>query len=361
VDYEGVGTAHGFVYPVRVDPTGRRGPRYREAVGTEWRASSRGRYVAAGVPLTACQRIGEVGVLLPPLATVTGWASLRWRGGWWFGGQTAGGVHLPVPVAMPRTLIRVQPSFVVCTERWDPRELEVVDGLQLASAVRSVCFAMRYAVDVPAAVAALEMAAYHDLVSVDEASAWIDLHPSYTGIEQARQARDLADENSWSPREFALRDTWPARFSTPLTNRPVFDLNGRHIGTPDVIDPTSGVLGEYEGGLHLASSRRVVDLGREEDFRQHGLEPVTMVSADVPDPGRFLMRLRSAYQRAEQRPATDRRWTLELPSWWVPTFTVEQRRALNDQERAIWLRHRQEPSDYPPAGIVPDAFDDWPA
>jgi hypothetical protein len=247
---------------------------------------------------------------------------------------------------------------MICTERWDPRELEIVDGLQLASAVRSVCFAMRYAHDLQAAAVALEMAAYHDLVSVDEASAWIDVHPSYTGIEQARQARDLADENSWSPREFALRDNWPGRVPTLRTNRPVFDLNGRHIGTPDVIDPASGVTGEYEGGLHLASSRRVGDLRREEDFRRHGLEPVTMVSADVFEPGPFRMRVRSAYQRAEQRPVTERRWTLALPPWWVPTFTVAQRRALDDQDRAIWLRHRQEPTE---PGIVPDLFDSWPA
>ncbi len=361
MDFDGVGAGHGFVHPVRVDPTGRQGPRYRQAAGTEWRPSSRGRYVHASVPLTACQRIGEVGILLPPKAGVTGWASLRWRGAWWFGGTTARGVHLPVPVAMPRALIRPQPSFVICTERWDPRELEVVDGLQLASAVRAVCFAMRYAPDLPAAVVALEMAAYHDLVSVEEASAWIDVHPSYTGIEQARQARDLADENSWSPREFALRENWPSRFPSPLTNRPVFDLNGRHIGTPDVIDPVYGVAGEYESELHLASSRRLKDLGREEDFRQHGLEPVTMVSGDVILPGPFQMRLRSAYQRAEQRPVSERRWTLELPPWWVPTFTVEQRRALSDRDRAIWLRHREDPADAAPGGIVPDLSDGWPA
>ena len=105
----------------------------------------------------------------------------------------------------------------------------------------------------------------------------------------------------------------------------------------------------------------MADLGREEDFRQHGLEPVTMVSADVADPGRFHMRVRSAYQRAEQRPAADRRWTFDLPPWWVPTFTVEQRRALDEEQRAIWLRHRREPSDQLPGGIVPDLFDGWPA
>ena len=30
---------------------------------------------------------------------------------------------------------------------------------------------------------------------------WMRSHPSYTGIEQCRQALALADENAWSPTE----------------------------------------------------------------------------------------------------------------------------------------------------------------
>jgi hypothetical protein len=356
-----LGAAHGFVHPVRVDATGRCGPRYREAVGAEWRQSSRGLVVRASVPRTPCQRIGEVGILLPPRGMVTGWASLRWRGGWWFSGQTARGGLLPVPVAMPRSLIRPQRSFIVCTERWDPTELEVVDGLQAASAVRAVCFAVRYASGPEEALSALEMACFHDLVSTEEASAWIDLHPSYTGIEQARVARDLADENAWSPAEHHLRGCWLPDVPLLLTNRPVFDLNGRHLGTPDLVDPNTGVLGEYDGGLHLQSDRRAIDVRREHDFRAHGLEPVTMLSDDRHDPGPFKLRLRTAYSQAEQRPASERRWTLELPNWWVPTFTVAQRRALSTRERAIWLRRRQEPPEGLLGGIVPDVSDGRPA
>lgn len=361
MDETRLGERHGVVLPVRMDPTGMGGPRFRDAVGAAWRASSRGRYVSASVERTPFQRIAEAGVLLPERGTVTGWASLCWQGGWWFNGSAAGlGEYLPVPVAMPRSLIRPQPMFAICTERWDPREVVLSDGLRVAAAARAVCFAMRYAPHVDAAVVSLEMAAFHDLVSVEEASAWIDLHPSYTGSEQARQARNLADENSWSPREFAMRSTWIVRFPAPLTNRPVFDLNGRHIGTPDLIDPRTGVTGEYEGGLHLEGARRAADLAREHDFRQHGLAPVTMVAADVHNPGPFLMRLNAAYQRAADRPASDRRWTLELPSWWRPTLTVEQRRALSDRDRAIWLR-RQLPPPGLGVGVVPDFPDVRPA
>lgn len=352
-----LGRAHGVVLPVAIDPRGVDGPTWRAAAGPSWRRSSHGRYVEASVPQTLPQRIAEVGVLLPPRAGVTGWASLSWRSGWWFNGLTAAGEPRPVPVAMPRSLVKVQPTFVCCTERWDHRELEVVDGLQVASSVRSVCFEVRYADHDLDALSALEMACFHDLVSVDEASDWIDRHPSYTGIEQARRARDLADENAWSPMEHHLRRCWPVRSARLLTNHPLFDLDGRHLGTPDVIDPETGVLGEYDGGLHLAGARRAADVRREHVFRDHGLEPVTMLRADAFAPTEFQARVRAAYGRIAQRPASERQWTLELPPWWRPTFTVEQRRALSESERRVWLKHRQAPDP----GIVPDLPHGWPA
>ena len=37
----------------------------------------------------------------------------------------------------------------------------------------------------------------------------------------------------------------------PLCNVPVFDRFGQHIGTPDLLDPVAGVVGEYDGALHL--------------------------------------------------------------------------------------------------------------
>ena len=342
---ERLGRDHGVVLPVRVDPAGEAGPKKRAAAGPEWRSSSRGLYVPASVELTPAQRVGEAGVLVPAHGAVTGWAALAWQGAWWFDGLESDGVTAaPVAIAMSRRLIRTQAGLLLCNERWDGREVVVVDGLSITAAARSVAFAMRYARNLWAAVAVLDMAAYHDLVSIEEVGAWIDRHPSYTGIEQSRQGRNLANENAWSPQEAFMRLTWTgAGFPQPLTNRPMFDLRGRHIGTPDLVDPRTGVTGEYEGPLHLGGARRADDLDREHRFRTHGDEPVTMVKGDRMHPDAFLQRLRTAFQEAERRPASERRWTLELPPWWVPTFTVEQRRALTPHQRETWLRHRQVP------------------
>jgi hypothetical protein len=139
-----------------------------------------------------------------------------------------------------------------------------------------------------------------------------------------------------------MRLVWElgASLPRPLTNRPVFDLDGRHLGTPDLIDPVSGVAGEYEGSLHLEGSRRARDIAREGAFRGAGLESVSMTAADGRDPRSFIARLIEAYDRASCVPASRRRWTLQPPDWWIDTSTVESRRALDDVQRARLLRHR---------------------
>ena len=298
--------------------------------------------VPSYVEQTPSQRTAEVGVLLPQLGSITGWASLEWQGGWWFTGTRADGSFVPVPVALPRHSIRPQPPFALCEERWHIGEVVRVDGLAVNDAVSAVGYAMRYASDLESAVVALDMAAFHDLVSLDEVLAWILMRPSYTGIEQARQAWVLGDENAWSPKEPVMRVEWEAAgFPRPMTNRPLFDPTGRHLMTPDLIDPVNGVVGEYQGGLHLDGSRRYADIKRDERYRSLGLEPVEMVAGDLPRRSEFRARLAAAYRRAEPPPVVDRGWTMELPHWWIPTFTVEQRRALTPAQRMRLLGNRE--------------------
>ena len=78
--------------------------------------------------------------------------------------------------------------------------------------------------------------------------------------------------------------TCTAGLPRPLTNRPVFDLHGRHIGTPDLLDVEAGVYGEYD----VASSTSTASVGckdlvREDAFRSLGLEPVVMVAGQSRD------------------------------------------------------------------------------
>jgi len=230
----------GLVRPVRVDPRGLSGPTPDAARGRRYRRTSRGYYLPASVDgAVPEQRIVEASMVLPRFGGVTGWAALRWAGGGWFDGQLHGGRGTrPVTLGTGYSDVRDQPGIKISQERLGPSELLVLDGMSVTSHVRSVCFEMRYAAGLRAAVLALDMAAYSDLVSIEEAADYALLHSGWTGIPQCRAALGLSEENSWSPQETMMRLIWvlDAGLPAPLCNVPIFDRQGRHLGTPDLLD-----------------------------------------------------------------------------------------------------------------------------
>lgn len=331
----------GLERAVRADARGETGPTKGQTQGAGWRAVAPGWFRPSDPPTSVEQRIVEASYRLPVGGGVTGWAALRWLGGRWFEGSAADGSAIPVPITMLSSNRSHVPGVLHTKERLRPDELVTVDGLTITHAVRSVLFEMRYAPTLLAAVTHLDMACFNDLVSLDEVSAWLEENKGWTGIQQARDALALADENAWSPAEVVMRSLWTrtAGLGPVLCNVPVFDLHGRHLVTGDMLDPVVGVVGEHQGPHHFERDQRRRDIARESMLRDHGLEYVERVAGE--DPTRFLIRLRSAYARAARQPADARRWTLEAPASWVSTETVAQRRALNPRQRAVLLAHRQ--------------------
>ena len=308
------------------------------------RRTSHGYYVPATVSNDEVdQRIVEASVVVPPRCAITGWAALRWLGGRWFSGLHPNGERRPVTILIGTHDIRPQPGIAVSGESSDPALIRIVDGIPVHDPRAAVSFEMRYAGDLRRAVAVLDMAAYSDLVSVEEVDRFLTPgQNSWTGVPLARKAVGYGEENTWSPQEVGMRMVWvlDAGLPSPLANRPVFDLHGRHLGTPDLIDPTAGVVAEYDGSAHLERERRNADVVREAVFRGVGLEPVFMTAADRRDSSAFVRRLREAYDRAALRPASARRWTITPPPRWVPTVSVSQRRALTPSQRARFLAYR---------------------
>jgi hypothetical protein len=344
MDLSGI-TRAGLVLPVKADPTGVNGPRWREAAGPHWRSPYRGWHVPAGVDGTHPeQRIVEAAAVLPSSGAVTGWAALCWAGGRYFDGTTHGGsTLLPVSLALDnRRRLRQHPGIELCEEFLDPDDVVVMDGLPVTVPSRSVCRLLRLAPRLEDRVQILDMAAFHDLCSPTEVETYartrLGGRPHVTRIWQAIP---WASENSWSPMEPVMRMTWlQARRVPLLVNAPLFDEAGRHLITPDLIDPIAGVVGEYDGAPHRGTEPRERDLDREETYRRLGLELVTMMSADLSGRERFVRRLASAYQRAAAR-RVGGGWTLIPPDWWIDTSTVARRRALSDREREVWLRRRR--------------------
>ncbi|PUA83002.1 hypothetical protein [Nocardioides currus] len=333
----------GLFWPRRAGDVG--GPTAWQVRSARWRTTGWGLSVPAEVPLTARQRVVEASALWPG-GVVTGWAALAWRGARWFEGLAPDGSLLPVDVHIgvgrgPRRQHQARPT----QESVQPWAVERDHGCRVALPVWAVGFAMRHAPSLVEAVRVIDMAAYDDLVSIDEvARCAAAVMMTMTGVPQLREALRLASENSWSPQEPVMRCAWhlDAGRPMPLANRPVFDRNGRHVGTPDLLDVEAGVYGQYDGAaVHLVGAQRSTDIRQEAAYRELGLEGVTMVAGDLADTTAFARRLVEAYARAARRPAAERRWLDELPAWWTPTVTVAQRRALGEAERRRLLGYRR--------------------
>lgn len=328
--------------PVRADPSGIDGPTPQQVRGKRWRRVAPGWFVPATTNSAWLpQRIVEAATGIPAGAAVTGWAALAWQGARWFDGVAGdGATPLPVPVALDDQRTIARRAGVRLSEDWLFEEDLTTDaGLPITVPNRSVTFEARRARGLAAAVTAIDLACASDLVDLEGLSAYIARLPSRPGIRLLRVAVEQADENVWSPQEPPMRMAWchDAGRPRPLCNRPIFDAQGRHLVTPDLFDPHAGVAGEYDGLLHLADGQRRRDLEREELYRAHGIELVTMMTGDRWDTSRFVARLDAAYARAARRTRQDT-WTLAMPEGWVDTSTVAARRALSDRDRQVWLR-----------------------
>lgn len=331
-----------LVRPFRTDPAGVVGPTPWAARGTSYRRTSRGYYLPATFAAdSAEQRIVEAAQVLPSFGGVTGWAALHWAGARWLTGVDAAGELRCVDLATGYCDIVNQAGFLVSQERLGPDELVVHDGLSVTEPVRSLYFAMRYAPSVRAAVVLADMTAYDDVVSLAQLADYCPAHRGWTGAPQAREALSLADENAWSPKEVDTRLCWQldADLPRPLTNRPVFDRSGRHIGTPDLLDAGAGLVVQYHGATHLHPAQRRVDLGSEAAYRGVGLETLEIVGG--MSRGEMVDRMTDARRRSRFEAESTRAWTVEPPSWWNPTTSVAVRRALADDQRRRMLGYRR--------------------
>jgi hypothetical protein len=314
----------GLVHPVRLDPTGRSGPTRGQAAGPKWRQTSRGLYVPASVDGTVPeQRIVEQAARLSGGA-VTGWAACRMhRAGFFDGLLPDGRTALPVPLACgPLNQIRKQPGDDLIRDKLFPPEIVWLHGVPCTVPARALFDAMRYAVDTREAAVAMDSMAAAQLVTIAQMAEYVAAHPGWTGVQRVRDALPLADENSRSPSETRLRLIWiiDAGLPRPLVNQPVFNLDGRLIGIPDLFDPESGMAGEYDGQDHRRASRHSSDVDREGRFRDHHLEVFRVTGPDMAHRERVVRRIHASYARAQWVPEARRTWTLTPPPWWRGHF-----------------------------------------
>jgi hypothetical protein len=224
-------------------------------------------------------------------------------------------------------------------------EIVVVHGLPCAIPERAVFDEMRLVGQLAEAMVAADMAALAELTSLARVRAYAAAHAGWRGIPLVHAGLDLADENSWSPNETRSRKVWSvdAGLPRPLVNQPIFDLQGRLLGYPDLLDVESGLVAEYDGADHRRAARHSADVGREARFRAHGLEVTRITGPDLLVPGRVRDRLLEARSRARWEPEATRRWTTEPPAGWEPVPDLEVRlveRELRQETLRSWERDR---------------------
>ncbi len=296
-----------LVQAVRADRSGGGGPTPRQVANrTKWERIAPGLYVPAVRSDSVEQRILEQSARLPADAAVTGWAALRWRGAAYFDGTGIAGEPLPVPLLLGGdNNLRPHPGSALSWEQLGPTECELVDGIWLTTVQRAIFDEMRRVDSRLHRVVTIEMAVAARLTTVALQNAYVARRPAWTGVPAVREAMTLAIDHSRSPRETRMRLVWVGcGFPPPMCNQPVYDLDGRLVGVPDLFDPEAGLVGEYDGAHHKRRDQHRQDVAREQRFRNVGLEYFTVVAGDATHVVRERMeqaRLRSRFLAPESR------------------------------------------------------------
>ncbi len=304
--------------PVPVDPAGLAGPTPGQARGPRWRRVGYNAYVPSSAPPSPEQRIADAMAHVPDGGALTGWAALRVAGAAYFDGREhrASGQRL-VPVAVGRSQGRRRnPGVVLRYERLDPSELLVLRGLPVVPPERALFDELRSQDRLRLAVIATDMALAARVTTIDAMTEYIEAHAGARRSARAKDALALASPDARSPEEVALRliCELDAGLAGLHVNVPVFDLRGREICLPDLLDEEAGLVIEYDGAAHRRAQRQHRDIVRAEACRRVGLEYCAVSSLDTRDT--ILDRLASTRARAQFLPAHRRAWTLVRPPGW---------------------------------------------
>lgn len=243
---------------------------------------------------------------------VTGWAALRlWGAGFFDGLAQDGSTSLPVPLVCGRRLIDTADS--VCSRASVAgHKMWIAHGIRIVGPERALVDEAIRLNDLRETVVAIDMACAARTTSLARIQSYVDRFPR-PGSSLVLAALPLASERSRSPQESRMRLVWvlDAGWASPLCNRVVFSDTGRRLGKPDLLDPETGVVGEYDGALHRSRARHRIDTDRAERFRRHGLEPFVVVAGDRAEVQ--VERMEAAGARALRRDPAERRWSLTLP------------------------------------------------
>ncbi|WP_156687947.1 type IV toxin-antitoxin system AbiEi family antitoxin [Mycobacterium sp. Marseille-P9652] len=175
------------------------------------------------------------------------------------------------------------PGIVVRGGRIDDDEVTVVDGVPVTTPARTALdLACWYSLD--EAVAAIDALLGATDLKVAEVERLAERCRGRRGIRRAREAFELVDGGSQSPRETWLRLLLiRAGFPRPQTQIPVCDAIGEVFAYLDMGWEDVKVAAEYDGEQHRTDQRQYRwDLRRQEKIERLGWINVRVVAGDRP-------------------------------------------------------------------------------
>lgn len=276
--------------------------------GRQFRALHRGVHVPAHVLDSPDLRIQAAARLLRPGDALGGWAAARLLGAPFLDGIGPAGpedvlIHLPKGSKLrPRDGIRYL--------RTDAHDIVQVRGIAVTSPATTVVDLIRWAEEWREGAVAAECLLGTPLVRLEDVRHFLTAHPGTRGLPLVSRTLPLLSEHSWSPGETRLRFLWQldAGLPRPLCNVRIHTAGGHLLGIADLLDPETGLVGEYDGRPdHERWSAAVQDRIREEAFEAVGLHVARFFNPDVTTRRRRRVhRLREAWRRG---PAEG--------SWWA--------------------------------------------
>jgi hypothetical protein len=294
-----------------------------ELAGPGWEAPYRGVVRPAGPPLQVAprQRLYDVAELLPPGAAIGGWGAAFLLGADELDGRGRSGTALePVPVVLPPPLlVRRRAGLVRWRSALHDGDVVDVQGIACTSPARTGFDLVRTR-DLRAGVVCLDVLGRQVGLEPADVLAYAHRHRRWRGRPRVAPAVALADPRARSTGETRLRLVWrlDAGLPAPEVNPSVLDVcDGRLLGQADLLDPTSGLVGEYDGAGHRDEGQHALDNAREEWLEDAGL---VVVRASAPDlwsenARRTVLRLVTGHRRAQRRDRDQDRWTWRPMRW----------------------------------------------
>ena len=283
-----------------------------------WRQVTHGWHVPADVAETPAQRIVQSASIVPE-GCVSGWAAAYVLGADALDGRDPfTGSQQPVRLVLaPGASHRHLPGTRCVRGALEAGQVVTHHGFRVTAGPRTAEDLAREAENLTEAVVALDVLVRAGLVRRRVLESDLGACTGGRGARQARLAVALCRTGVRSPWETRLRlFVLELGLPEPLVNVPVFDLEGRFLGAPDLLDVEAGLAVEFDGAGHRERKQHRADNVREEGFERGGLVVARADSLDLTVHRAELgRRLRAAHADAlrNRRPV---RWTLAAPSWW---------------------------------------------